>query len=72
VTALHGRSFPTGHTNGAVLKALLKYLETAKGSAVALAWLKATRMGKDDLEDETRRVPLSVLHGALRAFVEVA
>jgi tRNA A-37 threonylcarbamoyl transferase component Bud32 len=72
VTALHGRSFPTGHTNGAVLKALLKHLETAKGSTVALAWLKATRMGKDDLEDETRRVPLSVLHGALRAFVEVA
>jgi serine/threonine-protein kinase len=29
-------------------------------------------MGKDDLEDETRRVPLSVLHVALRAFVDVA
>lgn len=69
---MHGRSFPTGHTNGAILKALLKYLETAKGSAAALAWLKATRMGKDDLEDETRRVPLGVLHGALREFVEVA
>jgi len=68
---LHGRSFPTGHTNGAVLKALLTHLETAKGSTVALAWLKATRMGKDDLDDETRRVPLSVLHGALRAFVEL-
>jgi len=66
---LHGRSFPTGHTSGAVLKAQLKYLEARLGSPAVLEWLTAIRMGRDDLEDETRRVPLSVLHGALRAFV---
>jgi serine/threonine protein kinase len=66
---VHGRSFPTGHTSGAVLKALMKYLEATLGSAAVLDWLKAIRMGRDDLEDETRRVPLSLLHGALRAFV---
>jgi serine/threonine protein kinase len=67
---LHGRSFPTGHTSGAVLKALLKYLEANLGGPAALEWLTEIRMGRDDLEDETRRVPLSVLHGALRAFVK--
>jgi serine/threonine protein kinase len=50
------------------LKALLKYLEAKKGSVVLLDWLTAIRMGREDLEDETRRVPLSVLHGALTAF----
>jgi tRNA A-37 threonylcarbamoyl transferase component Bud32 len=69
---VHERSFPTGHTSGALLKALLKYIEATQGTAVALEWLKAIRMGTEDLEDETRRMPLAVLHGALRAFVALA
>jgi tRNA A-37 threonylcarbamoyl transferase component Bud32 len=69
---LHGRSFPTGHTSGALLKALLKYVDATLGTAAALGWLNAIRMGKGDLEDETRRVPLAVVHGALRAFVALA
>jgi len=69
---LHGRSFPTGHTSGALLKALLAYVETVLGPTAALEWLKAIRMGRGDLEDETRRVPLALVHGALRAFVAFA
>jgi tRNA A-37 threonylcarbamoyl transferase component Bud32 len=66
---LHGRSFPTGHTSVTLLKALLAYVEATLGAAAALEWLKTVRMGRDDLEDETRRVPLAVVHAALRAFV---
>jgi serine/threonine protein kinase len=70
--ALHGRSFPTGHTSGAILKALLKHIEATQGSAAVLGWLAAIRMKRDDLEDETRRLPLAVLHGGLVAFVAIA
>jgi serine/threonine protein kinase len=68
---LHGRSFPTGHTSGAMLKALLKHIEATLGSAAVLGWLGSIRMQRDDLEDETRRLPLAVLHGGLVAFVAV-
>ena len=49
---------------------MLRALEAAKGTALADAWLKSIRMVRDDLEDETRTVPLAALHGALRAFSE--
>jgi serine/threonine-protein kinase len=69
VKAVHGRSFPTGHTSGALLKALLQYLDATLEPAAVLEWLKTIRMGRGDLEDETRRVPLTVVLSALRAFV---
>ena len=55
-----------------MLKALLKHIEATSGSAAVLGWLSAIRMKRDDLEDETRRIPLEVLHGGLVAFVTVA
>jgi serine/threonine-protein kinase len=55
-----------------LLKALLKQIEATQGSAAVLTWLATIRMKRDDLEDETRRLPLEVLHGGLVAFVAVA
>jgi tRNA A-37 threonylcarbamoyl transferase component Bud32 len=55
-----------------MIKALLKHLDAESGRAVADAWLKTIRTERDDLEDETRQIPLSSLHAALAAFVGVA
>jgi hypothetical protein len=69
---LTARSYPNGHTSGAMLKALQKHLEVTRGRASVDAWLAATRAERRDLEDESRAVPLPRLLGALRAFVEIA
>jgi hypothetical protein len=53
-----------------MLKAMLRAYEREKGAAAADAWLRAIRMVRDDLSDETRMVPLTTLVGALRAFAE--
>jgi serine/threonine-protein kinase len=54
------------------VKALLLYLEAERGANVADQWLKGTRMLRDDLEDETRALPLVAHRDALSAFVEIA
>jgi hypothetical protein len=53
------------------MKALLMYLDAEKGAPVADNWLRQARTVRSDLEDETRSVPRSVLHAALRTFVEL-
>ena len=54
-----------------MLKAMHRALEGATGAAAADTWLRSVRMVRDDLEDETRTVPLVALHGALCAFAEL-
>lgn len=65
-------SFPGGQVSACFVKALLLYLEKERGPAAADRWLKAIRMLRDDLEDETRGLPLLAHHTALARFVEVA
>ena len=64
------QTFPTGQTSASKIKALLLCLEAKKGARAADAWLEKLRLGRADLEDETRLLPLGALHEALRAFVE--
>jgi len=47
------------------------YLDAEKGSAAADKWLRAIHMLRDDLQDETRPMPLLALHDALIAFVDM-
>jgi len=47
------------------------YLDAEKGSATADRWLRAIHMLRDDLQDETRPMPLLALHDALIAFVDM-
>jgi hypothetical protein len=68
---VNSRSFPTGQAAAALLKALLRMLSAEKGVSVADAWLRVVRLVRDDLEDETRLLPLSSFHQALVAFAEV-
>lgn len=53
------------------MKALLMYLDAEKGASVADNWLRQARTVRTDLEDETRSIPRSVMHAALRTFVEL-
>ena len=55
-----------------MLKALLRALEDDKGAPVGDAWLRAIGMVRDDLDDETRLVPIVALRSALLAYSEVA
>ncbi|HSY25845.1 MAG TPA: serine/threonine-protein kinase [Polyangiaceae bacterium] len=67
---MNHRTFPGGQTGTAVLKALARTLTAEKGAVATDAWLRAIRMVRDDLEDETRLIPLATLHRALVAFSE--
>jgi eukaryotic-like serine/threonine-protein kinase len=62
------RRFPTGQASTAMLKALLRSSVVEKGRGAGEAWLRAIRMTPDDLEDESRMLPLPTLHRALLAF----
>jgi serine/threonine protein kinase len=62
-------TYPAGQTSASRLKALVACLEAEKGAAAADAWLAKLRLGRADLEDETRLLPLVALHSALAAFV---
>jgi hypothetical protein len=64
--------FPTGQASTAILKALSRTLAVEKGASVADTWLRNLRMVRDDLEDETRMLPLPTVHQALAAFAEMA
>lgn len=66
------RSFPTGQAAAALLKALLRMLSAEKGAPVADGWLRVVRLVRDDLDDETRMLPLPTFHQALVAFAEVS
>jgi serine/threonine-protein kinase len=55
----------------ALPKALLLYLD-ARGGGAADEWLRACRLRRDDLTDETRTLPVVTLRSALDAFVSVA
>jgi len=63
-------SFPVGQASAAMLKALHRVLVEDKGAVAAQAWLQELRVGADDLEDETRMLPLPTLHAALVSFTK--
>lgn len=63
-------TFPTGQTSASKIKALLLCLEAKRGAKAADAWLAAVRLGRPDLDDETRLLPLAALQKALARFVE--
>jgi hypothetical protein len=69
---MNRRTFPTGQASTAMLKALLRTLMAEQGPAQADAWLRSIRMVRDDLDDETRLVPLPTVHRALVVFAELA
>ncbi len=64
------QTFPTGQTSASKIKALLLCLEAKQGAKAGEAWLAKLRLGRADLEDETRLLPLGALHSALKAFEE--
>jgi hypothetical protein len=68
---MNRRSFPTGQASTAMLKALHRTLAAEKGASASEAWLRTIRMGRDDLDDETRMLPLPALHHALVAFADI-
>jgi hypothetical protein len=68
---LNRRSYPAGQTSAFAMKALLKHLDAVKGKTVGDAWLKTIHVQRDDLDDETRPMPLTTLHRALQAFAEL-
>ncbi len=69
---MNRRSFPTGQMSTALMKALHRTLSAEKTPAVADTWLRGIRMVREDLDDETRMVPLPTVHRALVAFAELA
>jgi len=71
LAAMNRRSFPTGQASTALLKALLRTLCAEKGTSAGDGWLRSIGMQRDDLEDETRQVPLAAVHNALAAFAEI-
>lgn len=68
---MNRRSYPSGQTSSAVLKALLRSIDAEKGAAGGEAWLRAIHMVREDLEDETRLVPIMALHTALAEYAKV-
>jgi len=68
---MNRRNFPTGQASTAMLKSMFRALAAEKGPSAAESWLRAIRMVRTDLEDETRLVPLPSLHRALVAFAEL-
>jgi hypothetical protein len=68
---MNRHTFATGQMSTALLKALHRMLVAEKSPAVAEAWLRSIHIVRDDLDDETRMVPLPTAHSALIAFVEV-
>jgi serine/threonine-protein kinase len=68
---MNRRNYPTGQASTALLKSMHRALGQEKGASVAEAWLRAIRMVRSDLDDETRLVPLPSLHRALVAFADL-
>jgi serine/threonine-protein kinase len=68
---MNRRNFPTGQASTAMLKGMYRALAAEKGLPAAEQWLRAIRMVRADLDDETRVVPLPTLHRALVAGAEI-
>jgi hypothetical protein len=68
---MNRHTFATGQMSTALLKALHRMLVAEKSPAVAETWLRSIHMVRDDLDDETRMVPLPTAHSALIAFAEI-
>lgn len=51
-----------------MVKALLRHVDRASGVTAGDAWLRTLQVGRDELRDETRPIPLSALHEALGSF----
>ncbi|MFO0676362.1 MAG: serine/threonine-protein kinase [Polyangiaceae bacterium] len=68
---MNRRSFPSGQSSTLLPKALLRYLEANRGPAEADAWLKGLGLSRDELEDETRPIPLTSVHQAIKGFAQV-
>ena len=64
------RGFPRGKTTASRLKVLFACYEARKGRAAAEEWLARSHVRPEELEDETRLLPLMALARALDAFVE--
>lgn len=64
------QTFPAGQTSASKIKALLVCFESKRGGPAVEAWLSSLHLKREDVEDETRLLPLGALHAALRAFVD--
>ncbi|MCC6647356.1 MAG: serine/threonine protein kinase [Polyangiaceae bacterium] len=66
---MHRSSYPAGDTSASRIKALVLYLEAARGAAEADALLSTLKLSREDLAEETKPIGVAVLHRALEAFV---
>ncbi len=64
------RTHPTGETTASRIKTLVLYLEAARGQAEADALLSAVQLSRDDLDDETRPIGVSLWHRAVEVFAD--
>lgn len=64
--------FPTGQASVAKLKSLRTYLERKHGKAASEKWLNMIGLRREELDDETRGVPVLSLYQALQAFEKLA
>jgi len=64
------RGFPRGKTTASRLKVLFACYGARKGRAAAGEWLALSHVRPEELEDETRLLPLTALARSLDAFVE--
>ncbi len=62
------QAYPIGQTSAHRIKALLACLEKRRGAPAADAWLEKIRVLREDLDDESRLLPLGALRAALVAF----
>ncbi len=67
MTTVNRRSFPTGHARAALLKAMLRVL-TAHGRDTQ-EFLAKLRVTTEDLDDETKPVPLTAVAVGARALI---
>lgn len=61
-------SHPSGQSTAAKLKAMHRCVRADHGEVAADQWLAQLRVGPEDIEDETRLLPLRTLHDAAVAF----
>jgi serine/threonine-protein kinase len=63
--------FPAGQTIAAKLKWLVLTLDAKKGEKATDEWLEKVGIKREDLDDETRPIPLAKVHRGLQAFVDL-
>lgn len=62
------QTFPRGQASASKVKAMLLCIDAEKGAAAADAWIDKLRLGRADVDDETRLLPLGALHVAAKSF----